>query len=121
MYISCAHDSKTMTKIAIAAKSHEREVTHGRIPPNDLGKVYHASRPIASAPGKIYAICTARYALTFSTDVWRMGFHSTRLNSATSAMGIYVSMKTGKRGRYITFLIGLAGMFGHSTMTVSRP
>lgn len=29
----CTHDSKTITHIGIAAKSHEREIRHGSVPP----------------------------------------------------------------------------------------
>ena len=40
-FLSRTHDSKTMTRKAIAAKSHEREAVHGENLRLKLGTVYH--------------------------------------------------------------------------------
>lgn len=50
-----------------------------------------------------------------------IGFHSTFLNSATTASGIYVSIKNGKVKIDLTFLKLVALILFHSTKMVISP
>lgn len=60
-------------------------------------------------------------SLRVLTPLWDMGFHSTRLNIAVMAMGMYVSINMGKVKRYAILKKALQCIIFHSVITVAHP